>query len=191
MPRTLPRSAAIALLALSGILLTACAGTAAPEPTDSASAAPAPESPVPTAAPSQTAVPAATPTCDSLITESTVTTLKGIGWTAKSEPLRLGSMVLDDGIQCTWGDYTVATDHVQIYGWAPIDADDARTAEQDLVQNGWRREEGPQGTYVTESEATAMFPDADGYGLTYLFGDGWVKYADTKQSLLLIEWPKN
>ncbi len=33
-------------------------------------------------------------------------------------------------------------------------------------------------------------PGVDGYGLTYLFGDGWVKLADTRQSLILVDTPR-
>ena len=47
----------------------------------------------------------------------------------------------------------------------------------------------PDGLIVTESSETTVATDEDGYGLTYLFGDGWVKYADTKQGLLLVRWP--
>ena len=36
--------------------------------------------------------------------------------------------------------------------------------------------------------ATAVATDENGYGITYLFEAGAVKIADTKQSLLLIEW---
>lgn len=32
-----------------------------------------------------------------------------------------------------------------------------------------------------------METDGEGYGMTYLFGDGWVKVADTKQGLVLVE----
>ena len=41
------------------------------------------------------------------------------------------------------------------------------------------------------STDTAVATDDEGYGLTYLFGDGWVKYADTKQSIALVEWPRD
>ena len=51
------------------------------------------------------------------------------------------------------------------------------------------REDAAEGVYVTESPETAIATDEEGYGMTYLFGDGWVKLADTKQGLLLIEWP--
>ena len=34
-----------------------------------------------------------------------------------------------------------------------------------------------------------MTTDAEGYGITYLFGDGWVTFSDTRQGLLLIQRP--
>ena len=57
-----------------------------------------------------------------------------------------------------------------------------------LVAQGWKVEETPEGLFVTESADTTVATDDQGYGLTYLFGDGWVKYADTKQGLLLVTW---
>ncbi len=77
---------------------------------------------------------------------------------------------------------------MQIYGWAPISADDADEAQSTLVTQGWKVEETPEGLVVTESADTTVATDDQGYGLTYLFGDGWVKYADTKQGLLLVTW---
>ena len=56
---------------------------------------------------------------------------------------------------------------------------------------GWVREDSAEGVYITESPETTIAVDEEGYGMTYLFGDGWVKLADTKQGLLLIEWPKS
>ena len=38
---------------------------------------------------------------------------------------------------------------------------------------------------------TAIATDDEGYGMTYLFTPGQVTVADTKQGLLLIEWPKS
>ena len=55
---------------------------------------------------------------------------------------------------------------------------------------GWLRESGADGVYVTESPETTIAADENGYGMTYLFGDGWVMLADTKQGLVLIEWPR-
>lgn len=188
MTLTLRRLGAVALIVTSAAVFSACSASPAPAPSGTGSAAPAPSSPAPTATPTSTA--AADPTCETIIPQTTVKALKDVGWSAKSEPFRIGETVFDDGIQCTWGNYSVASDRVQIYGWAPISSDAAATAQQQLVQTGWTREEAPEGTYITEKDSTAMATDAQGYGLTYLFGDGWVKYADTKQGLVLIEWPK-
>ncbi|TDN92581.1 hypothetical protein [Microbacterium sp. BK668] len=100
-------------------------------------------------------------------------------------------MEIPDGVQCIWGDFSTASDQVQIFGWAPISEDLAESAESELVGQGWRREDSPEGVYVTENPDTAVSVDEEGYGLTYLFGDGWVKYADTKQGILLVEWPQS
>ena len=129
------------------------------------------------------------PTCDTIIPAQTVEDFESVGWTVQASPLRIGATEIDGGIQCIWGDFTVATDHVQIYGWAPIDADAAEEAQDELVSSGWRLEETPEGVIVSESTETAITTDDAGYGLTYLFGEGWVKYADTKLGLLLVVWP--
>ncbi len=78
---------------------------------------------------------------------------------------------------------------MQIFGWAPID--DAtvrgeRKTSSPRLEAGERR----HGDYVTENPTGSAGRGADGYGLTYLFGDGWVKFADTRQSLLLVETPQ-
>ncbi len=79
---------------------------------------------------------------------------------------------------------------MQIFGWAPIDDATAQQAEKDLVASGWKLERDATGDYVTENPDWLGGRGADGYGLTYLFGDGWVKFADTRQSLLLVETPQ-
>ena len=120
------------------------------------------------------------PTCETIISPTTVEDFESLGWTSLSDKFLVGSFEIPDGVQCIWGDFSTATDHVQLFGWAPIAADQAEKAEAELVGQGWRREESPEGVYITESPETAVSVDEDGYGLTYLFGDGWVKYADTK-----------
>ena len=57
------------------------------------------------------------------------------------------------------------------------------TPQQTLVDQGWVRESRRDGVYITESPETAIAKDDQGYGMTYLFGDGWVTIADTKQGL--------
>lgn len=186
MTRTRTLLGSIVLTAVALIALSGCAGSPAADAPSSP--APAPTSPTPTPSVTATAAPAGQPTCETIIPEATVEDFGSVGWTVRAEPFRLGELELDGGVQCVWGDFTTATDHVQIYGWAPIAAEDADDARDELVARGWRVEEAPEGTIITESADTTVATDAEGYGLTYLFGDGWVKYADTKQGLLLVTW---
>jgi hypothetical protein len=184
------RVAAAAALVLPLVLLVSCAGREAPEttPTTPAPGTAVPTSPAPT--PSDgLAAPPDDPTCETIIPASTVADFEEVGWTAQATTFRIGAIEITDGIQCTWGDYSVATDHVQVFGWAPLDDAEVDEAQAELVRSGWRREEGDDGVYITESAETAMAPDEDGYGFTYFFGEGFVTLADTKQSLLLVEWP--
>ncbi|WP_375383971.1 hypothetical protein [uncultured Microbacterium sp.] len=188
MTRSLARIGAVLLIAASAAAFTACASTPAADPSNAPTgAAPAPTSPAPTAGPGAT--PTAAPDCTTIIPASVVAGFQKLGWTFKSEALRIDGVEVTGGIQCTWGDYTTATDHVQIFGWAPITPTAASTAQADLLASGWKREDAATGVYLTESAATAIATDDQGFGLTYLFGDGFVKYADTKQGLLLVQWP--
>ena len=79
---------------------------------------------------------------------------------------------------------------MQIFGWTPIDDAEAAAAEKELTASGWKVEREDEGTYVTENPEWLGGRGVDGYGLTYLFGDGWVKFADTRQSLLLVDSPR-
>lgn len=123
-----------------------------------------------------------------MISPGTVEALTDAGWTAKPKEFVVGDVELTDGLLCFWADYSVGSDHGQLYGWAEITAEQAEKAQEALAAGGWRREESAEGTYVTEDPQYAMGTDEEGYGMTYLFDDGWVKLADTKQSLILIEW---
>jgi len=190
MTRPLFRASALALIAASALLAAACSSQTVPETAPSETSAPAPTSPEPTPVIEETTGPVGDPTCETIIPEGTVADFEGLGWSVQSIPFRAGSLELIGGVQCTWGDYSVATDHVQIFGWAPVTDKQAQAAQDELTASGWTREETAGGIYVTESPDTALATDAEGYGLTYLFGDGWVKYADTKQGLLLVEWPQ-
>jgi hypothetical protein len=187
MTRTRSALAASLLLTVALLAATGCAG---PGATDDAAATPQPVATSPTPEPSATATtePVDDPTCETIIPAATVESFDSVGWTARAEPFRIGEMEIPGGVQCIWGDFTTATDHVQIYGWAPISAEDADDAQDELVATGWKVEQAPEGVYVTESADTTVATDDEGYGLTYLFGDGWVKYADTKQGLLLVTW---
>lgn len=179
------------MLLLGGALaaLTACGGgapspTSTPTTTPTATTAPEPSNTPTTEPPAQ-----ADPTCDTIIPPDVVSDLNDAGWSFQEDVFRVGATEIPDGITCTWGDAKVASDNVQMYGWAPLAADEATRQENALVQEGWEREQGDDGVYITENPDTAVNTDDDGYGWTYLFGDGWVKFADTKQGLLLVEWP--
>ncbi len=187
-PRILPGAVGALLLA---VVLTACAGA----PAETASPTPKPASPTPTVTESETVVetPApvvedAAPTCDTIVSEGTVKALTDEGWTFQEKEFVVGDVTLDDGLLCFWADYTVASDHGQLYGWSEISAEDASQAQSSLLAEGWKREDGPDGIYITEDPRFSMGTDEDGYGMTYLFGDGWVKFADTRQGLILIDW---
>jgi hypothetical protein len=182
-------SAAVALLAVAWMLAACSSATPETTPTTPPQVTTEPESPEPDV--TSTTAPEATGelTCEGIIPPEVVASLEAEGWSARQESFRIGALEIVEGLQCTWGDYSVATDHVQVFGWAPIDPTAADTAASDLVSSGWRREEGEGGFYVTESAQSAFAPDEDGYGFTYFFGPGWVTLADTRQSLLLVEGP--
>lgn len=191
MTRPLIRFGAALVLAATAVLVTACAG----EPGTSASAVPSSNASSPLASPepsetTPTDETAEEPTCETIIPESTIAGFAEVGWESQQEPFVLAGVELEDGIQCKWGDLTTATDHIQMFGWAPITADAAATAQAQLTADGWIQEQSDAGVILTESPETALYTDDDGYGWTYLFGDGSVKFADTKQSLLLVEWPR-
>jgi hypothetical protein len=189
-PRITRLGAALAVVAAVA-LTPACAATTPPAAEPTASTAPTPETPAPegTEAPSEP-VDHGDPACDTIIGEAILAEYEEIGWTVQVEPFRLGEVELAEGLQCVWADYEgPAGDHLQIFGWAVVDDETAAEAQDALVAEGWIREDEPAGVYITENPETTIAPDAEGYGMTYLFADGWVKLADTKQSLLLIEWP--
>lgn len=188
-PRILSAGAGILLLVAA---LTACA---APDPGPSSTPEavdPGPsQSPAPASSPTPTPRPAGEElTCESMISEGTVAALADAGWTAETKEFVAGGVELSEGLLCFWADYTVGSDHGQLYGWSAIDDSDAATAQAALLAEGWKREDGPDGVYFTEDARYAMGTDEDGYGMTYLFGDGWVRLADTRQGLILIEWPR-
>lgn len=177
------------------ITVLALAGCTSPAPTP---AAPDSAAPVPAqteAAPEESATPAAPvgatdATCENIIPAATADDFTSLGWTSQEEPFRVGATELDDGIQCKWGDTDIASDRVQIFGWAPIDETTAQAAEQELVASGWKVEQDADGTYVTENPDWLNGRGVDGYGITYFFGDGFVKLADTRQSLVLVDAPR-
>lgn len=180
--------------ALTGIMLVAVAAltgcsAVAPEPV---SPSPAPQPSVstpaqPVASPSPAASPAL-PTCDAMISEGTVEALTDLGWSFEEKEFVIGDVMMPDGLLCFWADYSVASDHGQLYGWSEITPEDATRAQSSLLSQGWTRDDGPEGIYITEDPQFSMGTDEAGYGMTYLFGDGWVKVADTREGLILIDW---
>ena len=175
-------------LSVSAVLVAGCASAPAPRPAPQTST-PA-SSPSATSAPTPTQTVAAAPTCETLILPSLVEQFEAHGWTAKQDVFRVGNLTLDDGLSCVWGDASVASDHVQVFGWAPISDADATAARSQLIAAGWKSVPDTSGDFLTEDPAKALAKDSDGYGLTYQFGDGWALLADTKQSLLLIQRPE-
>ncbi len=181
-------SAAIAALLLTAAL-AGCSGTPEGEGTPT----PSETTPVvePSVAPVDTPAPAATsgtPTCETIISVGTVKALTDAGWTAEKRDFTIGDITLNEGLLCLWADYTVVSDHGQLYGWSPITADEASKAQTWLLAQGWIREDGDDGSYFTEDPQFSLGTDEEGYGMTYFFGDGWVKLSDTKQGLILIDW---
>ncbi|GAB3599750.1 hypothetical protein [Microbacterium tumbae] len=171
------------------LALASCAST--PEVEESPSAAPtAAETTAPvteeTPGPEE---PAADPTCETIVSEGTVTALQELGWSAEQSDFVLVDGPLEGGIYCAWANWDEPSDHGQFFAWAPLAAEDAAAAQSTLIAEGWTREDGDVGVYLTEDPSASFQTDEDGYGMTYLFGDGWVKFADTKQSLVLIDWP--
>lgn len=188
---SLPRLAPFAaLVGAATLILAGCSGGGTPAPAVTTA------SPVQTAAPTPIASATTTPTaaatavtCENLIPTSIQEEFASHNWTYKQDVFRIGERTIDAGISCVWGDYSVASDHVQIFAWAPISEADAETAKTQLLGAGWRTVADSSGDYITEDPQTAVSTDDEGYGLTYEFGDGWVTMADTKQSLVLIDPP--
>jgi len=174
---------------VAALALTSCA----PSPD------PAPTAPTQDAAPSSTPTPTPTKvtpvdrpedlTCETLIAPDVVAAFADAGWEAQEDVFRIGSREFPDGLWCIWGAAGAVTASVQIYGWAGIDPAEADEAQAELTDGGWVAEETPDGVYVTENPDTTVATDDDGYGMTFLFGDGWVAVADTKEGLLVIERP--
>lgn len=180
-----------AVFVLSALVLSACAASGSPDPeptTNATTPAPAAPESTPTTEPGPASTP--DPTCETLIGEAVVADFDSVGWTVRAEPFYIGSLEVPDGLRCVWANFdSPAGDHGQMFGWAEISDEDAAAAQEELVAQGWLREEAPEGVYITESPETAIAADENGYGMTYLFSGGTVKFADTKQGILLIEWP--
>ncbi|HKT57365.1 MAG TPA: hypothetical protein VJR25_11390 [Microbacterium sp.] len=172
------RSVAAGAVLGAAIILAGCTGT------------PAPKAPSPTSSPTASASTSPTPvalTCENMIPAATVTAFRAAHWTATRGPLYVGDVRIDRGLQCTWGG--ASGEGGEIFGRGPIDQATAKDAEQQLLSQGWRRIDAPEGVYITAGKDMILNPDDEGYGMTYLFSDGWVKVASTKQGILLIADP--
>jgi len=175
-----------------GVALVACTAAPAPAPTASPSPSASPTDTIPSPEPTETEAveePVVAPTCDTLIAPSTIEIFDSHGWTFKEREFRVSGEVIEGGLECVWGDYTVASDHVQVFGWAPLGASESSSMQQLLLSNGWTRADEGDRTYITEDPAHSIGVDEAGFGMTYEFGDGWVTLADTKQGLVLIKRP--
>lgn len=174
---TSPRSAGVAIAAAAALLaLAGCAGQGSPAPEESTATEEAPD-------PSELS-------CETVITPGLAQDLANLGWEAHEEPFIIGSHEFEDGIQCKWGDPKSSGDAIQLYGWAPIDADTAEDVQDELVELGWIREDDGDTVYITEDPDSAFQTDDDGYGFTYRFTDGGVALADTKNGLSVVRWPR-
>lgn len=134
----------------------------------------------------------ADPTCDNTMTSEALARYQAAGWTGEPQDRvwLIGGVAAEGGILCQWmEDHSVATDNFTWIGWAP--AVDAEAMVNDLVlEGGWRREDAPEGIYMTADDAQMMpIVDAEGYGTTYLFTGGQVRYASTKAELVSITAP--
>lgn len=198
---SLALSAALILAGCSGSdANTAPAETAAP----AASAAPTAE---PAAPPAAEATPEPTAaeklTCAQMIPESVATALTAQGWTATESAMYAGSSPILDSLVCTWA--PAGSFAGQMYGVGRVTDAEANQLRSDLNIQGWVTEESSEGVYysapvaptpvapsATPGATSAPVPNAPSAnmaGFTYLFGDGWVKYSDTRDGLLLIVTP--
>ena len=170
---------------------TACSGGA---PSPAASTKPTSDAksitPEPTTTPPSSDTPATPPasmSCETLIPSDTVAALHKQGWAAMKRDFAFGPDPVPGGIECLWSDPAIASDRGLLYGWAPIAGAEAKTRQEQLVASGWIREDSARGVYITADPRASLSQDEDGYGMTYLFGPGWVTVSDTKQGLVLID----
>lgn len=190
---TTARLRTIVAISAAALLLAGCTSSEQPEPVETAPVSA--ETSAPTAGPDNTPTPEATEEppaeldCTSILAPQSVSQFEQVGWTSKQDPFVIAETELPGGIQCMWADFTVASGNLLLFAWAPIDDELAVSLQSKLVAQGMIREEGTEGVYITEDARFSPTVDEDGYGFTYLFGDGWVTAAETRASLSLIERP--
>ncbi|MCM3696322.1 hypothetical protein [Microbacterium oleivorans] len=183
--RTTRVATVLATGAVVVLLAAACAPTAGPGLGTATAPAPGASAPAASAPPT---IDAADVTCENMLSPETVDSFTATGWTVREDPFVILDLELPEGTACTWGDFSSPTnDDLVLFGWSPISTADADATEAALEAEGWLREEDSRGVLITEDPDLALRVDDDGYGVTYLFGDGWVKVSDTRQGLDLIE----
>lgn len=180
------RAAGVTALVAVGsvLLLSACTPGAAPGTTSSAGT---PQASAPTG-PAPAQIDPDDVTCENMLSADTVETFDSTGWTVREDPFVILDLELPKGIACTWGDFSSPTnDDLVLFGWSPISEKDASAAESALESEGWLRKDDPRGVMITEDPTSALRLDDQGYGMTYLFRNGWVEVSDTRQGLDLID----
>lgn len=154
--------------------------------------------PSPTATPTISSGPTAEPlvtTCDNTVAPDALASFQAEGYTGqpRGDAWLIAGTPITGGIECQWMiDHSVGTDNFILLAWGPLDTEQADTAIAALLaEGGWRREDASEGVYLT-ADGADMLPttDAQGYGATYLFADGQVKYAGTKAELAIIAAPE-
>ena len=183
LPRFTTRFGAVALAAIAATAVVACSPVEELTNPDASTATPEPS----TAPVAQTIAPEDV-TCENMLSAETVDTFESTGWTVREDPFVILDLELPDGTACTWGAFGSPTnDDLVLFGWSPITAADATATQAALEAEGWLREDVSGGVMITEDPTLALRLDDEGYGMTYLFGDGWVEVSDTRQGLDLID----
>ncbi|MFT4221174.1 MAG: hypothetical protein QM611_11770 [Microbacterium sp.] len=183
---TTRRALPLVIAAAALVALTGCS-PAAPAPSTPSSTTP--ETPTPT--PAET-VPEAT--CENTLTADTLDNLAEAGWTFRQDeaPVVLGGVTIEGGIGCLWGDFSTGNDNVAWFLWGPLDDASAQAAIDGLLAEGtWRREDQPEGVYITDKAGSdSLLYDDEGYSTTYLFADGQVKGSTTKAGISVVTAPE-
>lgn len=181
------RRAPLVIATGSAVALMLLSGCSAPEPQETTPPEAVPSSPIatPEATASEPALP--DPTCENIIREASLDELRSQGWEYEQGPFMIGETEIDAGVSCTWTNAAEPGGNILQFGWAPLTAAETTDAQRTLESQGWIREEGNGGVYLTEDPSFALNIDGDGYGVTYFFGEGYAQVADVKQGLVVIE----
>ena len=198
-----PRTLATSTTVLLSVLLLAGCGSANTDTTAKPTAAPSgAASAAPQVTTDDTPAPAETTdedlTCETMIPESVVGALTSQGWSATASQLSVGSQTIDDSLLCTWA--PTGSFEGQMYGVGRLTSTEENQLRSDLAAQGWTTQDAADGVYFTAPVAAAPTPAPGATasttggggtmsGFTYLLGDGWVKYADTRDGILLIVTP--